>query len=98
MERNKKNSDFQLDISNLIDNAVNSAIARRNPNQDLEDALLTLSDEEMANVAGGFVTVAKFDPIIAGGITGGTGAIKPINDTPVIKPIICGLIAEQNLS
>ncbi|MBN4001362.1 hypothetical protein [Nostoc sp. LPT] len=94
MERNKKNSDFQLDISNLIDNAVNNALARRNPNQDLEDALLTLSNEEMANVAGGFVTVTKFDPIIAGGI----GVIKPISDIPVIKPIICGLIAQdQNL-
>ncbi|MDZ8068670.1 MAG: hypothetical protein RMY64_24065 [Nostoc sp. DedQUE08] len=51
MKRNKKNSDFQLDISNLIDNAVSNALVRRNPNQDSEDALLTLSDEEMANVA-----------------------------------------------
>ncbi|MDZ8262444.1 hypothetical protein [Nostoc sp. ChiQUE01b] len=97
MERNKKNSDFQLDISNLIDNAVNNALARRNSNQDLEDALLTLSNEEMANVAGGFVTVTKFNPIIAGGITGGTGVIEPISDIRVIKPIICGLIGDQNL-
>ncbi|MEH2285899.1 hypothetical protein [Nostoc sp.] len=99
MERNKKNSDFQLDISNLIDNAINNALVRRNPNEDLEDALLTLSNEEMANVIGGFATVTKFNPIIAGGITGGItggiGVIEPINDIPVIKPITCGLI-EQN--
>ena len=95
MKKNKKNSYFQLDISNLIDNAVNNALARRNPNQDLEDALLTLSNEEMANVAGGFVTVAKFDPIIAGGITGGIGVIKPISDIPVIGPITCGIIAQD---
>lgn len=62
MERNKKNSDIQLDISNLIDNAVNNAVARRNPDQDSEDALLTLSDEEMANVAGGIAKIA-----VAGG-------------------------------
>ncbi|MDZ8086225.1 MAG: hypothetical protein RMY16_11785 [Nostoc sp. DedQUE12b] len=98
MERNKKNSDFQLDISNLIDNAVNNALARRNHNQDLEDGLLTLSNEEMANVAGGFVTVKQFDPIIAGGITGGIGVIKPISDISVIKPIICGLIAQDQNS
>ncbi|MEH2245630.1 hypothetical protein [Nostoc sp.] len=85
MKRNKKNSNIQLDISNLIDNAVNNALTRRNPNHDSEDALLTLSDEEMANVAGGFATVTKLDPTIAGGI-------------PVREPIICGLIAQdQNL-
>ncbi|MDZ8133741.1 MAG: hypothetical protein RM049_00240 [Nostoc sp. DedQUE04] len=93
MERNKKNSDFQLDISNLIDNAVSNALVRRNPNQDSEDALLTLSDEEMANVAGGFTTVTTLNPTIAGGIS-----VKPTNDILVIKPIICGLIAQdQNL-
>ncbi|MEH2081627.1 MAG: hypothetical protein V7K89_16975 [Nostoc sp.] len=90
MKRNKKNSDYQFDISNLIDNAVNNALARRNPNQDLEDTLLTLSNEEMANVAGGFVRVTKFDPIIAGGI----GVREPINDISVIQPITCGLIAQ----
>ncbi|MDZ8262443.1 hypothetical protein [Nostoc sp. ChiQUE01b] len=88
MERNKKNSNFQFDISNLIDNAVNNALARRNQNQDLEDALLTLSDEEMANVAGGIASVASVslvkEPIIAGGIS-------------VKVPITCGIIAQNNL-
>ncbi|MFN6475699.1 hypothetical protein [Nostoc sp. DedQUE07] len=93
MKRNKKNSDFQLDISNLIDNAVSNALVRRNPNQDSEDALLTLSDEEMANVAGSFTTVTTLNPTIAGDIS-----VKPTNDILVIKPIICGLIAQdQNL-
>ncbi|WP_375473648.1 hypothetical protein [uncultured Nostoc sp.] len=66
MERNKKNSDIQLNISNLIDNAVNNAVARRNLVEDSEDTLLTLSDEEMAKVAGGLVLL---EPIICGGLT-----------------------------
>ncbi|MEH2047404.1 hypothetical protein [Nostoc sp.] len=75
MERNKKNSDIQLDISNLIDNAINNAIARRNPIEDSEDALLTLSDEEMAMVTGGLTNIAVAgafpirEPIICGGLT-----------------------------
>ena len=80
MERKKKNSNIQLEINNLIDDAVNNAVARRNPDQDSEDALLTLSDEEMANVAGGIANIA-----VAGFF-------------PVREPIICGLIANQNLS
>ncbi|MCC5666363.1 hypothetical protein LC653_21190 [Nostoc sp. CHAB 5784] len=39
MEGKKKNSNLQLEINNLIDNAVNNAVARRNPVEDLEDAL-----------------------------------------------------------
>ncbi|MBN3942777.1 MAG: hypothetical protein V7L21_04550 [Nostoc sp.] len=87
MERNKKNSDIKLDISNLIDNAVNNAVARRNLAEDSEDALLTLSDEEMANVAGGLATASLLKgPTIAGGIF-------------VKEPITCGIIAQNpNLS
>ncbi|RCJ40338.1 hypothetical protein A6769_02955 [Nostoc punctiforme NIES-2108] len=87
MERNKKNSDIKFDISNLIDNAVNNAVARRNLAEDLEDTLLTLSDEEMANVAGGLATASLLKgPTIAGGIF-------------VREPITCGIIAQNpNLS
>ncbi|MBG1263355.1 hypothetical protein [Nostoc commune] len=86
MESKKKNSNIQFEINNLIDNAVNNAVARRNPNQDSEDALLTLSDEEMANIAGGLATFAMKVPTIAGAMI-------------VREPITCGLIAQDpNLS
>ncbi|MEH2205410.1 MAG: hypothetical protein V7K53_15230 [Nostoc sp.] len=96
MKDKKNNSNIQFEVNNLIDNAVNNAVARRNRNQDLEDALLTLSDEEMANVAGGFTTVAsaslvKNVPIIAGGIS-----LPSIADSITLrKPITCGLIAQD---
>jgi hypothetical protein len=63
MEVNKKNSNTQLEINNLIDDAVNNAVARRNSAEDSEDTLLNLSNEEMANVAGG---LALKYPIIVG--------------------------------
>jgi hypothetical protein len=71
MKGNKNNSKIQLEISNLIDNAINNAVARRNPDQDSEDSLFTLSDEETANVAGGFEVVSGLPvkgPIINGGL------------------------------
>ncbi|MEH2178227.1 hypothetical protein [Nostoc sp.] len=85
MEGKRKNSNIQLEINNLIDDAVNNALARRNPVENSEDGLLTLSDEEMANVAGGLATNAISivkEPIIAGGI-------------PVRVPITCGIIAQD---
>lgn len=80
MEVNKKNVNNQLEINNLIDNAVNNAVARRNSVEDSEDALQSLSNEEMANVAGGFASIASSlvlkkpiildpkNPTIAGGL------------------------------
>ncbi|MFN6526295.1 hypothetical protein [Nostoc sp. ChiSLP03a] len=86
MERNKNNSDIQLDISNLIDNAVNNAVARRNLAEDSEDALLILSDEAMANITGGLTSAASISlvkgPFVAGGIF-------------VREPITCGIIAQD---
>ncbi|WP_392534882.1 hypothetical protein [Nostoc sp. C117] len=67
MEVNKKNSNTQLEINNLIDGAVNNAVARRNSVEDSEDTLLNLSNEEMANVAGGLATISFVRvPIICG--------------------------------
>ncbi|MBG1261941.1 hypothetical protein [Nostoc commune] len=57
MEVHKKNVNNQLEINNLIDDAVNNAVARRNSVEDSEDALQSLSNEGMANVAGGFVSI-----------------------------------------
>ncbi|MHC5773024.1 hypothetical protein [Nostoc sp.] len=53
----------QLEINDLIDDAVKNAVERRNQGLDSEDAL---SDEEMKNVAGG--TTSKFinPPILTG--------------------------------
>ncbi|MFN6537175.1 MAG: hypothetical protein RM021_012500 [Nostoc sp. EkiNYC01] len=62
-----KNSNIRLEINNLIDDAVNNAVARRNLGEDSEDALLSLSDEETANVAGGLASVSLLRvPIICG--------------------------------
>ncbi|MEA5603407.1 hypothetical protein [Nostoc sp. UHCC 0252] len=63
MESNRNNSKIQLEINNLIDDAVNNAVARRNPVEDSEDALQSLSNEEIANVAGG---IGLKYPIIVG--------------------------------
>ncbi|MEH2319608.1 hypothetical protein [Nostoc sp.] len=42
----------QLEINDLIDDAVKNAVERRNQGLDSEDAL---SDEEMKSVAGGII-------------------------------------------
>ena len=79
MEINKKNSNTPLGINNLIDEAVNNAVARRNPVENSEDGLLSLSDEEMTNVAGGFAIASSLVvkvPIICGGFP-----IPPLEQT-----------------
>jgi hypothetical protein len=58
MENNKRFNN--LEISDLIDAAVDNAVARRN--QPSEEALLEVSEEEANNIAGG----ALVKPIIAG--------------------------------
>ncbi|HLO88696.1 MAG TPA: hypothetical protein VK203_27315 [Nostocaceae cyanobacterium] len=60
METNRKFNN--LEISDLIDAAVNNAVSRRNQAVESEEALLDVSDEEANNVSGG--ALAK--PIIAG--------------------------------
>jgi hypothetical protein len=80
MESNKKNSKIKFEISNLIDDAINNALARRNPEQGSEDSLFTLSDEESGRIAGGFSKVAD-NCAIAG------GRIYPITNGGLIPPI-----------
>jgi hypothetical protein len=80
MESNKKNSKIKFEISNLIDDAVNNALARRNPERGSEDSLFTLSDEESGSIAGGFAKVAD-DFAVAG------GRIYPITNGGLIPPI-----------
>jgi hypothetical protein len=73
METNKKN---QFEINDLIDEAVNNAVARRG---EALDSVENLSDEEAKNVTGG----ALIRPIILGiiicpPITIGLIAVNPV--------------------
>ena len=58
----------QVEINDLIGNAVNNAVARRNQAIDSEDSLSALCDEEAASVAGGGAGGQTIRPTIAGGI------------------------------
>lgn len=52
----------QVEITDLLSEAVENAVTRRNQALQ-EDALSALSDEEAACIAGGRMTVAGFKPI-----------------------------------
>ena len=96
MEQNK-HYNKQMEINDLIADAVTNAIARRGLAA-TEDGLFGLSDEEAASIAGGFTsetTVTKlkptdldYPPTIAG--------MMPLSDEPTIEPIcepvVVGLI------
>jgi hypothetical protein len=81
MEKHQKSSNIQIEINNLIDDAVNHALARRNQNLDVEAAL---SDDEAGNIAGGQITSVK-SIAIAG--------YKPIWPPTTLGYITVGLIA-----
>ncbi|MDB9467788.1 hypothetical protein [Dolichospermum circinale] len=72
-------NNHRLEINDLIDSAVNNAVARRN------EALASVSDEEAKNVSGGIAittSVPRFiKPIICGII--------------IREPITIGLIANR---
>ncbi|RCJ20368.1 hypothetical protein A6770_31640 [Nostoc minutum NIES-26] len=87
MERDNRKHNNQIEIHDLIDEAVNNALARRNQAQDASEGLTNLSDEEVANIVGG-----KTQPAIAG--------FKPVcPPKPVYPPIIVGLVAtDPNVS
>jgi hypothetical protein len=85
MSANKKYN-HQMEINDLIDNAIVNAVTRR-------ESVETLSDDEAAKVAGGLTAEAtkiapsiKPEVIIAG--------FKPIK--PICPPLIVGLIALPN--
>ncbi|MFW9262721.1 hypothetical protein A4S05_16960 [Nostoc sp. KVJ20] len=63
MEAKEKKYNSQIEISDLIDDAVKNAVARRNEVLDSEETLLSMSDEEARSVAGG---VSKLVPVILG--------------------------------
>ncbi|MEI1377240.1 hypothetical protein PQG02_11285 [Nostoc sp. UHCC 0926] len=53
MERKERKYNSQIEINNLIDDAVKNAVTRRNEVLDSENALLSMSEEEAKSVAGG---------------------------------------------
>lgn len=63
MEVNKRKSNSKVEINDLIDDAVNSAMVRRKQALDSEEALLDLSNEESKSVAGG---ITRLELIITG--------------------------------
>ncbi|WP_138498539.1 hypothetical protein [Nostoc sp. PA-18-2419] len=81
MER--KNSNMRLEINNLIDDAVNNAVARRNLGEDSEDTLLNLSDEETAKVEGGIASVSLVKIPIICGLIALPRVLPQINQTSV---------------
>ncbi|MBR8833147.1 MAG: hypothetical protein DSM106950_03640 [Stigonema ocellatum SAG 48.90 = DSM 106950] len=68
MDGKQRKYNGQFEITDLIDDAINNALFRRNQAMDSQDALSALSDEEAAKVAGGDnLTVSKIClPIIIG--------------------------------
>lgn len=64
MDANQRNYKGQVEINDLIDDAVKNAVFRRNEVIDSEDALSALSDEEVGSIAGGITK--PIEPIIAG--------------------------------
>jgi hypothetical protein len=85
MAINNRKYNNHSEINDLIDEAVNNALARRNEVQDPSASLLNLSDEEVANIVGG-----KTNPAIAG--------FKPVYPTKPVcpPPIVVGLVATDS--
>ncbi|MFH7028982.1 MAG: hypothetical protein ACHBN1_27215 [Heteroscytonema crispum UTEX LB 1556] len=89
MEANKKDN-RQMAINDLIQDAITNAVTRRGL-VEKEQALLGLSDEEAARIAGGLtsgITAEKLKPINP--ICPPT---KPTPIKPICPPFIAGLIA-----
>ncbi|MBW4565265.1 MAG: hypothetical protein KME32_30105 [Mojavia pulchra JT2-VF2] len=93
MDTSKKYNQ-QMEINDLIADAVTNAVTRRGL-LGTEEGLLGLSDHEAASIAGGLTsetTITKLkpiDPVIAGMIA--LPDDPPVK--PICEPIIVGLIA-----
>ncbi|MGV0106445.1 hypothetical protein [Nostoc sp. DSM 114167] len=75
MKRENREYNNQTEIHDLINEAVNNALARRNQIPDASEGLSSLSDEEVANIVGG-----KTQPAIAG--------FKSVCPPPIIVGLI----------
>ncbi|MEH1920015.1 hypothetical protein [Nostoc sp.] len=65
MEAKERKYNIQIEINDLIDDAVKNAVTRRNEALNSEESLLLMSDKEAKSVAGG---ESKLVPIILGKI------------------------------
>lgn len=66
MANNQTGRHSQFEINDLIDDAVNNAVERRNQALDADPDLSGLSEEEAANISGGQITkyaIAGYRPI-----------------------------------
>lgn len=65
MDGHKRKFNSQIEVTDLIGDAVKNAVSRRNEAMDSEDALPALSNEEAENVAGGLLpNIAVFGGIL----------------------------------
>ncbi|MBP5977353.1 hypothetical protein HW132_32720 [Brasilonema sp. CT11] len=98
MNENKINYNGRFEINELIDHAVNNAVARRSQVIDSEDALLVLTETEAQSIVGGAaaaISESKVSPIITGKIAVPQPTPKP-TPKPICPPIVLGLIAVNN--
>ena len=66
MDGNQRKYKGQVEINDIIGDAVNNAVARRNQAINSENALLDLPNEEATNIIGGLlqpIIVGYFPPI-----------------------------------
>ncbi|MBN3949505.1 MAG: hypothetical protein V7K14_14135 [Nostoc sp.] len=77
MEAKERKYNSQIEINDLIDDAVKNAVTRRNEVLDSEEALLSMSDEEAKSVAGGvgIIPGILIKPFIIGLIANPIGVI-----------------------
>lgn len=68
MQAKETKYNSQIEINDLIDDAVKNAVTRRNEVLDSEEALLSMSDEEAKSVTGGvgIILGILIKPIIIG--------------------------------
>lgn len=85
MDGHMRKFNSQLEINDLIDDAVNNAVARRNQVMDLKDTLSVMSNEEAVGVTGGQKSVPQEEPFSQPLIAGGIPAVRPGLDFPAIQ-------------
>ncbi|MDJ0737393.1 MAG: hypothetical protein QNJ47_25565 [Nostocaceae cyanobacterium] len=94
--------DKKLEINDLLDDAINNALARRQGGIDSEDGLLGLSEEEASGIGGGLskqleVKQLEFQPIDIDPCVIDPYVKDPYvaiaGYRPICPPIVVGLIA-----
>ncbi len=89
--------DKKLEINDLIGDAVNNALARRQGGMESEDGLLALSEEEARGIGGGLsiqqLEIKPIDPCVIEPYVKEPYVIAGYKPIPICPPIIVGLIA-----